>query len=121
MQVCVADLLHGLDTLHELREVLELRPLEGRRIDWHIDFDRFFDRGHLVPFRLLSFAYPAAGCENGATGGPARVPRASRAREESSGEIQLEKVADDERVEALPSVVSRPVSIFSASHGRPHR
>src|ERR687892_1723906 len=61
-QVRVIDLLHGLDTLHEVREVLELRPLVVCRTDGHVDFDRFFDRCHVIPLPrlLLSHTHEAA-------------------------------------------------------------
>jgi hypothetical protein len=39
VQVLVVDLGHLLDALHELRELLELRPLVVGRADWDIDLD----------------------------------------------------------------------------------
>src|ERR687896_1701815 len=78
-QVRVVDLLDRLNALHEVRKVLELRPLVVCRTDGHIDFDRFFDHCHVIPLpRLLVFAYPPCGTENGlTTAGYAGARRAS--------------------------------------------
>jgi hypothetical protein len=46
--VLVVDLLDRLDAFHELRELLELRPLVVRGLDWHVDFDRLSDHLHLA-------------------------------------------------------------------------
>src|ERR671922_115403 len=45
-KVCVVQLRDGLDVLHELRELLELRPLVVRGRDRDADLDRFLDFGH---------------------------------------------------------------------------
>jgi uncharacterized protein (TIGR00730 family) len=39
VQMCVVQLLDGLDALHEARELLELRPLVVRSRDWALDND----------------------------------------------------------------------------------
>jgi hypothetical protein len=42
----VVDLTDLLDALHEVREVLELRPLVVRRADWDLHLDALLDRRH---------------------------------------------------------------------------
>ena len=49
-QVRVVDLPDRLDAIHELRELLELRPLVVGRAHRDDDVDRFFDRFHVTPF-----------------------------------------------------------------------
>jgi hypothetical protein len=39
----VVELLDGLDPLHELRELLELRPLVVGLLDGSLNLDRIFD------------------------------------------------------------------------------
>jgi hypothetical protein len=44
--VALSDLLHAL---HELRELLELRPLVVHRVERRLDRDRLLDRRHACP------------------------------------------------------------------------
>jgi hypothetical protein len=49
LHVPVVELLNGLDSVHELRELLELRPLVVRLLDRDADLDRIVDLGHVDP------------------------------------------------------------------------
>ena len=46
LDVCVVELLDGLDSLHELRELLELRPLVVSLLYGNLNLDRIFDFRH---------------------------------------------------------------------------
>src|SRR5829696_1143011 len=46
-----------LDAVHELRELLELRPLVVDRSNRRLDIDRLLDRAHRAPFSRLQSPY----------------------------------------------------------------
>jgi hypothetical protein len=46
LNVRVVELLDGLDPVHELRKLLELRPLVVRLLHWNLNLDRVLNLGH---------------------------------------------------------------------------
>ena len=131
VQARVVELPHLLDALHELRELLELRPLVVGRAHGHVELTRLLDR------RQAALLHPAGQVHGAADGGPdqdhglhrraatplrAVVARQLRDRPQQPPGVLAAHVACDVRLrddaDELVPVDHRQAAHAMAGHGR---